>query len=464
MPKPPPPPGPPMQRKQLSKPSRPPPPPPKGAPVGKRPSAQPGPPTPSRAPAPPRLSMSGTKRPVDVGSVNGGHGAKGARTSHAHARLSGHSGIKSFRKGGKFGTEITIRRPVELRHVTDYEKRQQVGKGTYGDVFMGADKVTGKIVALKRINTAKEENGFPITSIREVKILKALHHVNIVKLLEIVTSEETERKEKSVYLVFEYHEYDLTGILETREITLNHDHIKSWSRQLLAGVHYMHVNGIMHRDLKASNILISRTGELKICDWGLARSWNSDMKQLTNGVVTLWYRPIELLLGCKKYDTKIDMWSVGCIIAEMFRRRGLLRGCDEASQLKIIFETCGHPSVIDWPQITSLPLWGSYGPNDDEPRRPSRLREALKYPPLPNPSWLTEKAIDLIRNLLAYNPEKRWSAKQAFVADYFTESPVAKEASKLSMRLGVAAVHEWETRRRAATAANGVLPMHKRRK
>jgi len=222
---------------------------------------------------------------------------------------------------------------------------------------MGADKETGEIVALKRINTKHEDNGFPVTAMREVKILKALEHENIVKLIEVVTAKgefflkrdigyckreedyltdtcffftkkykeqngQNEMIPCNVYMVFEYHEYDLTGILQSPEIRLTQDQIKSWSYQLLEGTHYMHLNKIIHRDLKASNILISKSGQLKIADWGLARSWNAEMKNLMNGVVTRWYRPIELLLGAKEYSPKIDMWSVGCIIAECFAGMG----------------------------------------------------------------------------------------------------------------------------------------------
>ena len=146
-------------------------------------------------------------------------------------------------------------------------------------------------------------------------------------------------------MVFEYLEYDLTGVLETPEIRLNQDHIKSWSQQLLSGVHYMHTNRIIHRDLKASNLLINRKGELKIADLGLARSWNPEMKRLTNKVITLWYRPPELLLGTHVYSPKIDMWSVGCIVAEMFRRAAFLKGSSDASQLDLIFRTMGHHSL-----------------------------------------------------------------------------------------------------------------------
>lgn len=150
-------------------------------------------------------------------------------------------------------------------------------------------------------------------------------------------------------MVFEYMEYDLTGILETPSIKVTQDHIKSWSMQLLSGVHFMHVNKVIHRDLKASNLLINRKGQLKIADFGLARSWSPDMTRLTNKVITLWYRPPELLLGCTSYTDKIDMWSVGCIIAEMFKRSGFIRGADEPTQLELIFKVAGHPTLDDWP-------------------------------------------------------------------------------------------------------------------
>jgi len=337
-----------------------------------------------------------------------------------------------------------------MRDVTAFQKKHQVGEGTYGSVFVGADKITGEIVALKRINTEEEENGFPITAIREVKILKALNHSNIVQLKEIVTSKDQGDIPKNVFMVFEYLEYDLTGIIESPEIKISQDHIKSWSKQLLSGVHYMHVNKIIHRDLKSSNLLINKRGELKIADWGLARSWNKEMKRLTNRVITLWYRPPELLLGCNQYTTKIDMWSVGCIIAEMFRRGGLLKGSTEANQLDLIFKTMGHPTREDWPDIDKMcPLWRNFEPKSGEQVFPRRLREELKTRlPASAMNWMTPHAIDMIDNLLAHNPEKRWSADKALLAEYFFDSPTFKPASELNMKFGVESAHEWEARKK----------------
>lgn len=252
---------------------------------------------------------------------------------------------------------------------------------------------------------------------------------------------------KNVFMVFEYLEYDLTGILETPEIRFTQDHIKSWSQQLLSGVHYMHTNKVIHRDLKASNLLVNKKGELKIADLGLARSWNSEMKRLTNKVITLWYRPPELLLGCLQYTTQIDMWSVGCIVAEMFRRSGFLKGTNEATQLDLIFRTCGHPTTEDWPDIyKTCRFWKKFEPAPDQPRFPNRLREALKAN-LPNPKWMTDSAVNLISKLMELNPDKRWTAEKALDADYFFETPIVKTPDKLSMNFAVTTVHEWECRR-----------------
>jgi len=360
-------------------------------------------------------------------------------------RISNGSGSAGAPSQGASRRIVKIMKPTVLRDVSVFDKKHQLGKGTFGDVFMGADKETREVVALKMINTQQEANyGFPITTIREVKILKALTHPNIVKLIEIVTSKEQNAIPKIVYLVFEYHEFDLTGILGTPKIRLTQDHIKSWSMQLLQGVHYMHVNKIIHRDLKTANILIGRNGELKIADWGLARNWNEKMEKLTNPVITLWYRPPELLLGCKKYSPKIDMWSVGCIIAEMFRRSGLLTGSNDASQIDLIFKTLGHPTVEDFPDIHQVcPQWTKHEPASVDETLVCRLRETLMAR-LPNPRWVTDNAIILIQNLLAYNPAKRWSALTACQdAEYFYEAPSIKPAQELSMKFGVKAAHEW---------------------
>jgi cyclin-dependent kinase 12/13 len=298
------------------------------------------------------------------------------------------------------------------------------------------DTISG---ALFFVVCAFEETSYYITT--------PSYHVVAVHYLELADQGDIP---KNVFMVFEYLEFDLTGIIETPEIKITQDHIKSWSKQLLKGVHYMHTNKIIHRDLKSSNLLINRRGELKIADWGLARSWNSEMKRLTNRVITLWYRPPELLLGCINYSTKIDMWSVGCIIAEMFRRGGLLKGSSEASQLDLIFRVMGHPTTEDWPNINKMcPLWKNYEPKSSDEVLPRRLREELKNRlPAAATSWMTPHAMDMIDNLLAYNPDKRWSAAQALTAEWFFDNPLVKTADQLNMKFGVDSAHEWEARKK----------------
>jgi cyclin-dependent kinase 12/13 len=210
----------------------------------------------------------------------------------------------------------------------------------------------------------------------------------------------------------------------------------------------MHINKVIHRDLKASNLLVNKKGQLKIADWGLARSWNSDMNRLTNKVITLWYRPPELLLGSYEYSPKIDMWSVGCIIAEMFRRSGFLKGANEATQLDLIFRTCGHPTTEYWPDLEkSCRLWKKFAPADGQPRFPDRLKEALMTN-LPHPKWMTDNALHMISKLMEMNPDKRWSAEKALDAYYFFEHPIVKSYDLLSMNFTVHSVHEWECRRK----------------
>lgn len=384
-----------------------------------------------------------------------------SRIPQSTPKLVASSSMKSSNKrvkGSHASNVRLLRSCAGLRDVEVYQKISKVGQGTYGSVFLGKDKVTHDVAALKMINTEQEENGFPITALREIKILKALNHDNIVSLKEIVTSKERSSDDtktaipKSVFMVFEYAEYDLTGILETKEIRLNQDHIKSWAFQLLEGVHYMHKQKIIHRDLKASNLLVCKNGTLKIADWGLARSWTEQMKRLTNRVITLWYRPPELLLGCSQYTPKIDMWSVGCIIAEMFRRAGFLKGSNEQHQLDLIFQVAGMPDRNDWPNIDAMcPLWKNYDPAAEASSKyKRRMKEALTQQ-LPNRSWMTDNAVELIDKLLTLNPDHRWSASEALDAEYFFEVPLHKKAQQLNMNFSVTSVHEWEARNKQSS-------------
>jgi len=174
-----------------------------------------------------------------------------------------------------------------------------------------------KVVALKKLLIENENYGFPVTSIREIMIMKRLHHKNLMSLIEIVVSKPDKEKNKdrgNIYLVLEYMEHDLSGFYKIKE-KYNISHIKCILYQILNGMYYLHKNNIIHRDIKSANILMNNKGEIKIGDFGLARLINPEKKNdnKTQLVVTLWYRAPEILLGDYNYNFKIDVWSIGCV-------------------------------------------------------------------------------------------------------------------------------------------------------
>ncbi len=224
---------------------------------------------------------------------------------------------------GGFGSNSMPRR--RTRDIVDaMEVQQPVGVGTYGVVFKAIDKtlLDRPLVALKKIKMDKETQGFPVTALREIKILNLMNHENIVKLREIITfdkensSEQESLKTKGidlgdVFMVFEFVDYDLGGLLKSPNFQISDDIIRSYMFQLLSGVQYLHENKILHRDIKSANILITKGHVLKIADWGLARALPQTHKLLTVPVVTLWYRSPELACGHRQYGPEIDIWSVG---------------------------------------------------------------------------------------------------------------------------------------------------------
>ncbi|CAL4189970.1 unnamed protein product, partial [Meganyctiphanes norvegica] len=235
--------------------------------------------------------------------------------------------------------------PLEFPFCDDvckYEELAKIGQGTFGEVFKARDRRNGKIVALKKILMENEKEGFPITALREIRILKLLKHENVVNLQEICRTKGPpppglQRPTKSnphmnhistFFLVFEFCEHDLAGLLSNVTVKFNLGEIKKVMQQLLNGLYYIHSNKILHRDLKASNVLLTKSGILKLADFGLARAFSTNRhgpNRYTNRVVTLWYRPPELLLGERNYGPPVDMWGAGCIMAEMWTRTPILQ-------------------------------------------------------------------------------------------------------------------------------------------
>nr|XP_020477902.1 cyclin-dependent kinase 14 isoform X3 [Monopterus albus] len=234
-----------------------------------------------------------------------------------------------------------------------YEKLEKLGEGSYATVYKGKSKVNGKLVALKVIRL-QEEEGTPFTAIREASLLKGLKHANIVLLHDIIHTKET------LTLVFEYVHTDLCQYIDKHPGGLHPDNVKLFLYQLLRGLSYIHQRYILHRDLKPQNLLISDTGELKLADFGLARAKSVPSHTYSNEVVTLWYRPPDVLLGSTDYSTCLDMWGVGCIFIEMIQGVAAFPGMkDIQDQLERIFLVLGTPSEDTWPGVNSLPHFKS---------------------------------------------------------------------------------------------------------
>ncbi|CAK7328588.1 unnamed protein product, partial [Dovyalis caffra] len=239
-----------------------------------------------------------------------------------------------------------------------YEKVEKIGEGTYGVVYKARDRVTNETIALKKIRLEQEDEGVPSTAIREISLLKEMQHGNIVRLQDVVHSE------KRLYLVFEYLDLDLKKHMDSSPEFANDPRlVKTFLYQILRGIAYCHSHRVLHRDLKPQNLLIDRqTNALKLADFGLARAFGIPVRTFTHEVVTLWYRAPEILLGSRHYSTPVDVWSVGCIFAEMVNQKPLFPGDSEIDELFKIFRILGTPNEDTWPGVTSLPDFKSAFP------------------------------------------------------------------------------------------------------
>mmetsp|Transcript_6060 Transcript_6060/g.9181 ORF Transcript_6060/g.9181 Transcript_6060/m.9181 type:complete len:296 (-) Transcript_6060:213-1100(-) len=283
-----------------------------------------------------------------------------------------------------------------------YQKMEKIGEGTYGVVYKAKDRVTGEIIALKKIRLEAEDEGIPSTAIREISLLKELQHENIVRLYDVV---HTEHK---LTLVFEFLDQDLKKYLDVCDQGLDLPILKSFLFQLLTGVAYCHHHRVLHRDLKPPNLLINREGLLKLADFGLARAFGIPVRSYTHEVVTLWYRAPDILMASRKYSTPVDIWSVGCIFAEMCNGRPLFSGTSEADQLDKIFRLLG--TVRPYPGIEELP---EYSP-DVLPQYPPPRNGIGSLVPTLNAS-----GVDLLSRMLQYDPAKRITAQKALEHPFF---------------------------------------------
>ncbi|KAI4385142.1 hypothetical protein MLD38_003200 [Melastoma candidum] len=299
------------------------------------------------------------------------------------------------------------------RSVDEFEWLNKIDEGTYGVVFIARDKKTGEVEALKKVKMEKEREGFPLTSLREINILLSFDHPSIVDVKEVVVGSNLD----SIYMVMEYMEHELKGLMEAMKQPFSQSEVKCLMLQLLEGVKYLHDNWVLHRDLKTSNLLLNNRGELKICDFGLARRYGSPLKPYTQLVVTLWYRAPELLLGAKQYSTAIDLWSLGCIMAELLSKEPLFYGKTEFEQLDKIFRILGTPNETIWPGFSKLP-----GVKVNFVKHQyNLLRKKFSPTSFTGSPVLSDTGFDLLNKLLTYDPEKRITADDALNHEWFRE-------------------------------------------
>jgi len=397
------------------------------------------------------------------------------------------------------------------RTVAHYERLEQIGEGTYGQVYRAVCRDTNQIVALKKMRIHHGGYwGMPLQLIREIKILKKLHHPSLLQMIEVVTSKGVEHlddddpvttvssnkhKDKVVdiregykgnlFLVLEYVSHDLTGLLDIA-YQFTEVQVKCIFRQLLQALQYMHAHKYVHRDIKSSNILLNDSFELKLADFGLARSVeptildqmhdhqhhnrsnnnnnssSSTQQDLTNKVITLWYRPPEILVGTVQYTAAVDVWSAGCILAELVLGKPLFAGKTEVDQLQMIVELLGTPSQDTWDYLSSLkkakPSTNSSATSSSTTpdttllnlaaagRRPSKLREKYSHK-------IPATTLNLLEKLLEWDPRKRLTAANALDNRYFWSQPVAPDnPADLGQVLPTGHFHEFQTKKKRRQA------------
>jgi serine/threonine protein kinase len=285
-----------------------------------------------------------------------------------------------------------------------FAPKEKLGQGTYGVVFRCDDLQTGQSVAMKKIVEQRSEEGVPAIAIREISLLREVQHPNVVALHHVIP------REKELLLIFEYVDQDLKKLLDSRLTPFHGQKLKWIMYQLLQGMAVCHAKRIVHRDLKPQNILVSKNeGVVKIADFGLARAFHVSLHSYTKEVVTLWYRAPEILLGEKHYRPSIDIWSLGCIMAELATKKALFPGDCEIHQLFLIFKAFGTPNDLNWPGVSQLSSF-----NTEYPKwTPMDLR--LFVP------GLDSHGLNLLKGLLQVDPLERISAAAALQHPWFDE-------------------------------------------
>jgi cyclin-dependent kinase 2 len=295
---------------------------------------------------------------------------------------------------------------IERINLGRFSEIEKIGEGTYGTVYRAIDSSTKKTVAIKKIRCHEENCGISPTSMREIAILKELNHQNVVKLYDAFN------ENKRLYLVFEYCDLDLKQLMDKmHNFGLNIQLRKHYLYQIVVGITYCHQRGVLHRDLKPENLLIDQLQNIiKVADFGLARILSIPLSYYTDEVVTLWYRAPEILLGMRNYETPVDLWSIGCIFAEMIIGKPLFPGTSEIDQLYKIFYMLGTPTEIIWPNVTHLQDFSDSFPKWSK----NRLRDCMPE--------IEDVEFDIISRMLEFDPLKRITARNALKHPIFTQT------------------------------------------
>jgi cell division cycle 2-like protein len=298
-------------------------------------------------------------------------------------------------------------------------------------------KATNEIVALKRVKLSNElvRDGFPTSALREISALLQIQHPNLVCAREVVIGSDLNK----IFVVMDYMDHTVKDLNDIMKQRFTQAEVKCLMVQLLEGVKYLHDNWIMHRDLKTSNLLMDNHGNLKICDFGLARKYSEPLREYSPVVVTLWYRAIEILLGEKKYSPAVDMWSVGCIFAELLLKKPLFNGEGDLDQIRQIFSLLGSPNDDRWEGFSKLPGAQKFrftgSPQNNLHKKFTQQINIANNMPV-----LSKTGLDLLNQMLEYDPKLRITAEEALQHPYFKESPLPK--NKLMMPTFPATVHE----------------------
>jgi cyclin-dependent kinase 7 len=300
------------------------------------------------------------------------------------------------------------------KHV--YKKVKVLGMGASGKVVLAVRESDSMRVAIKKVFAGTTcSDGVNPSGLREIKVLRESAHENVIDLVDVYV------KKRNIYLVMELMYADLEHLIRAEHNVLSAGHIKCILHQLLSGVDYLHRRcHVMHRDLKPANCLVDSRGTVKLTDFGLARTYGSPRCRYTPEVATIWYRAPELLFGARQYTSAIDMWSVGCIFAELMLRNPYLPGETELGMLGLMCAALGTPTEAEWPGLCSLPGYVPF--------------EVVPAPPLSGTfTAADEHALDLLSRMLTYDPAQRISAADALRHRYFRESPAPSRPDELPL-------------------------------